>query len=62
MVNLNLPIKRAAETAVTEYWFSICFGKNTANPDMMRPSDAPARFRNKNVGFLTSDIKAFGIS
>lgn len=57
-----LPISNAADTAVTEYWFSICFGKNTANPEMISPSDAPARFRNRKVGFLVSDMNAFGIS
>jgi hypothetical protein len=30
--NFSLPINKAADTAVTEYWFSRSFGKNTAKP------------------------------
>lgn len=29
---------------------------------MINPSDAPAKFRNKKVGFLVNDMNAFGIS
>lgn len=38
------------------------FGRKAAKPDMSIPSDAPARFRNRNVGFLSSAAAARGNS
>jgi hypothetical protein len=31
-------------------------------PDIINPSDAPAKFKNKNEGFFANDRRAFGIS
>lgn len=56
------PISRADHTAVALNWFSMSFGRKTANPDITRPSVAPARLRKKNVGFFRSVVRAFGIS
>lgn len=38
------------------------FGRNAAKPDIIMPSLAPARFKNRNVGFLSSAAAARGNS
>lgn len=57
-----MPIISAAEIAVTLNWFSICFGKKAAKPAIIRPSEAPAKFRKNNVGFCNNANMALCIS
>lgn len=56
------PIINAAKMAVTLNWFSICFGRKAAKPAIIRPSDAPAKFMNINVGFCNNANMALCIS
>lgn len=57
-----LPNSNAASEALTANWFSMSLGKNAANPEMSRPSEAPAKFKNKNVGFRSNAMAARGSS
>lgn len=56
------PIINAADIAVTLNWFSICFGRKAANPAIINPSDAPAKFKKNNVGFCSRAKIALCIS
>lgn len=58
----DLPNNKAASDALTANWFSMSFGRKAAKPLISMPSLAPAKFRNKKVGFLRSAAAARGSS